>query len=211
MKISVITPSIRPEGLKVVQESLANQTLQDFEWLTEIGIPRKGCDLNQSFNRMIRRAKGELIVFYQDYIKIENDGLEKFWDAYLENKKDFITAPVGKTSDWKDIVWDWRKNPEGKVDWLRWEIDWACAPKSALFEIGGFDEELDKFWSFDNVNVGLRAQMAGYTFRNLRTNQAVAFDHDKHEKHPFRERYNPAHHNERLDEIRMGLKIDFLK
>lgn len=33
MKISVLTPSIRPEGLKIVEESLAKQTIKDFEWL----------------------------------------------------------------------------------------------------------------------------------------------------------------------------------
>ena len=33
MKISVITPSIRPEGLKILQECLAQQTFKDFEWL----------------------------------------------------------------------------------------------------------------------------------------------------------------------------------
>ena len=67
MKISVITPSIRPEGLKIVRECLLNQTFKDFEWLVDINWTGKH-DLNASFNRLIRRASGELIVFYQDYI-----------------------------------------------------------------------------------------------------------------------------------------------
>ncbi len=203
MKISVITPSIRPEGLKVVQDCLKEQTLTDFEWLTEIGLGTKH-DLNAAFNRMLRRAQGELVVFYQDYIKIEKDGLQKFWDAYQENKNTFFTAPVGKTTNWTEIKWDWRESSDGKADWLRWEIDWGAAPLSALIDIGGFDEALDEYWSFDNVNTGFRANLKGYQFANLPSNKAVAYDHDKHIEHPFRKAYNPDFHNQRLRDIEMG-------
>src|ERR1035437_8527622 len=86
MKISVITPSIRCEGLKIVQQSLEKQTFQDFEWLTEIGIPGRGHDLNAAYNRMLRRAKGELIVSLQDFIKAPPQYLQKFWDAYQKVK-----------------------------------------------------------------------------------------------------------------------------
>jgi len=205
--ISVVTPSIRPEGLKIVQECLAQQSFQDFEWLVELGIPGKGHDLNAAYNRLLRRAKGELIVSYQDYIQIDPEGLRRFWDAYVAAPK-FYTAPVGKVENWGDEAkWDWRIYPEAHMDWLRWEIDWACAPLAALKEIGGFDEELDKFWSFDNVNVGLRASIAGYQFAHLPDNPAIALDHDKKEPHPFREKYNTEFHNERLDAFRMGLTL----
>lgn len=205
MKISVVTPSIRPEGLKVVQECLEQQTLKDFEWLTEIGLPKKdGHDLNAAFNRMLRRAKGDLVVFWQDYVKAGPDCLQKFWDAYEKDKKIFFTAPVGKTSDWKEVKWDWRKHFTEVASWTYWEIDLGAAPLSALKEIGGFDEELDKHWSFDNVNVAMRADLAGYKFANLTDNQAVAWDHDAFLEHPFRKKYNPDFHNQRLDDIRRG-------
>lgn len=196
--ISVITPSIRPEGLKVVQDCLSKQTYQDFEWLVELGIPQRGCDLNQAFNRMLRRAKGELVVFYQDWIKIQDDGLERFWNA----PREFITAPVGKTLDWVNVEWDWRKHPASVMTWHSWEIDWACAPLEHLKAIGGFDEELDKGWSYDNVNVGLRADMAGYKFAVLKDNPAIAYDHNKVEPHPFLPQQDSHLHNERLDQIR---------
>lgn len=211
-RISVITPSIRPKSLAINQGCLASQTLQDFEWLTEIGIPRQGYDLNRAYNRMLRRARGQLIVFYQDYIRIPKDGLEKFWAAYMQDAGTFFTSPVGKTMNWRNPKWDWRAHTEGKIDWMRWEVDWAAAPLAALKEIGGFDEWLDEHtWTFDNVNVGLRADMAGYAFGVLRDNPALAFDHDQVMKHPWREKnYHPEFHNQRLDEIRKGLKLDYL-
>lgn len=218
IKISVVTPSIRPDGLRVMQECLANQTFKDFEWLVELGIPNQGHDLNASFNRMLKRAKGELIVFYEDYTKISPDALEKFWKAYQEHPTTFFTAPLGKVNEWGGTVsWDWRswKQDDYQTDytncnWNSWEIDWACAPKSALYAIGGFDEELDKYWSADNVNTGCRADLAGFKFACLFTNPAVAYDHDAHMPHPFRANYKPEFNNERMDAFRRGLKIDYI-
>ena len=192
--ISVITPSIRPKGLAMVQRCLERQTFKDFEWLVEIGFNNK-FDLNSAMNRMVKRAKGELLVFYQDYIKIQDDGLEKFWNSYQE-KKAFYTAAVND---------DWRKTGLGKRNWQEWEIDWGACPKDAIIEIGGFDEELDKYWGFDNVNAGLRADMAGYDVICI-DNPAIGI---KHEDAPMKKLRNPDFHNQRLDEIRQGLKIIF--
>ena len=204
MKISVITPSIRPEGLVVVQNALAKQSLQDFEWLVEIGIPQKGHDLNAAYNRMLKRAKGELVVSLQDYIDIRSDGLEQFWEAYQKHPDTFYTAPVGRTLDYQDVEWDWRTHAAAQANWHSWEIDWASAPLEALKKIGGFDEGCDGVWSMDNVNIGLRAEMAGYRFGHLPLNKAVAFDHNKTMKHPFDDKRDSAFHNQRMDEIRRG-------
>lgn len=212
VKISVITPSIRPGGLIVNQKSLQEQTFQDFEWLVEIGIP-PAHDLNAAFNRMLRRAQGELVVFYQDFIKARPDYLQKFWDAYQKDKRVFYTAPVGKVNNLDfsgDVRWDWRAYADAKCDWRTWEIDSGSAPLTALKEIGGFDETLDDYWSSDNVNVGCRAELAGYTFKNLTMNPAVAYDHDAHIEHPFRDRFNPDFNTQRMSAFREGLKINYL-
>lgn len=218
IKISVLTPTIRPNGLKVIQECLAKQTITDFEWLVEVGIPGKGHDLNASFNRMIRRAKGEIIVFYEDYTKILDDGLERFWKAYKEYPTTLFTAPLGKVNEWGNKpTWDWRswRQNDGQNDYTNclprsWEIDWGMAPKSILYDVGGFDEEFDKYWSADNLSVGIRADLKGYNFKCLFTNPAIAWDHDSHMKHPFRERYNTSFINDRINAYKAGLKIDYL-
>lgn len=205
MKISVISPSIRPEGLKILQQCLEEQTLptNEFEWHVDLGLKRKGHDLNAAFNRMIKRSKGDLIVFYEDYTKIMPDGLERFWKAYQDNPNTLFTAPLGKVDNYGDSPrWDWRatKQNRSQIDytdclWRTCELDWGAIPKSILYDIGGFDEELDKNWSMDNVSVGLRADALGYKFKCVFTNPAVAIDHDKIMAHPFRERWNPQSSN----------------
>ena len=213
-KISILTPTIRPLGLKVVQESLKNQTFTDFEWLVDINYSGEH-DLNRSYNRLIRRAKGELIVYLQDYIKIAPDALQLIWEAYKSNPDIFITFPVGKCSDndygeQSTIKWDWRIHPSAVMDWRMWEIDFGACPKDALYVIGGFDESLDGYWSMDNVNVGCRAELAGFKFKCIPEIRGIAFDHDAFIKHPFRENYEPIHCNMRMDDFRMGMKINYL-
>lgn len=202
MKISVITPTIRPKGLEIVKDCLSKQTFTDFEWLVEVGLGKEH-DLNKAFNKMLKRAKGELIVFYQDYIQIPDDGLQKMWDEYQKDKSYLITAPVGKSDDYTNPKYDWRAFKFEDVGFQGWEIDWGACPKNILFEIGGFNEDLDEYWSFDNVDVAYRALKAGYKFKCI-DNIAIAIDHDKLEKHPFREDFNPQNNNESLSKIDKG-------
>lgn len=201
MQISIVTPTIRPKGLETTRESLLKQTFTDFEWLVDVNWTGK-VDLNQSLNRLIRRAKGELIVFVQDYVELPPDALQRFWDAHI-NKPAFYTVPVSKFDD-DNETWDWRANKNGVIDWRDWEIDCGSAPRSALVEIGGFDEELDRYWGYDNPNVGLRAHMKGYEFFCLPEIKCRAYDHNKHEPHPFRNMQNVDFANTRLELIRSG-------
>lgn len=214
MRISILTPTIRgQEALEPNRQSILSQTFDpdEVEWLVDEG-DGKIHDLNASFNRMLRKAKGELIVFMEDYTRATTNGLIKFWEAYKREPETFWTAPLGKTLDWVKIDWDWRAhNDITEIKSCDWEIDWACAPKKALFEVGGFDEELDRYWSGDNVNVAFRAQLKGYKFKLLFDNPAVAFDHDKTIDHPFRKNFNPKFNFDRLRKVEMGeLKIDYL-
>lgn len=213
IKISILTPTIRgKEALAPNGESLMSQTFDfsEIEWLTEEGDGSKH-DLNAAFNRMLRKAQGELIVFMEDYTKCTTNGLLKFWEAYQKEPTIFWTAPLGKTLDWKEIKWDWRAYADAiETTYNCWEIDWGAAPLKALQEIGGFDEELDQFWSGDNVNVAYRAYLNGYKFKNLFDNPAVALDHDQIMEHPFRKNFNPAFQSDRMDSFRPGEKLPYL-
>lgn len=213
MKISVITPTIRPAGLQPIRESLMEQTfpVKDFEWLVDINITGKH-DLNAAFNRLIKRSSGELIVFYEDWTKIQPNGLELFWDAYQGNPNTLFTAPLGKVDNWGDKPrWDWRNHQlDIECSWNNCELDWGAIPKDILYKIGGFDERLDQWWSMDNVSIGKRALLLGYKFKNLKSNPAVAIDHDKKEAHPFRQFYNPVEVNAIMAEYDSNPSLNYL-
>lgn len=210
--ISIITPSIRCKGLSIVQKCLSRQTYQNFEWLVEIGIPTRGCDLSRAFNRMLRRARGEWIAILQDYTRIEPDGLEKF--LKIADPKKLYTGALGKTLDWKNVKWDWREFGEFReVDYRRWEIDWGFASLQAFRDVGGFEEEYDQFWSSENVEIAYRMSKLGYRFYVMPNNKAIQYDHDKVFKHPFRHKFNPTFHSAYLQDIEMGnrpVKLKYL-
>lgn len=206
MKISVITPTIRKEGLKLVEESLKKQTFQDWEWLIgskfdpEVSTEQSHWvkdthtggywTLNRSYNDLIRRARGELIVSWQDWIWVPPDGLQKFWDNY-ENTKGILTG-VGDQYE--------RLNKWGKPEIKIWadprktdkygsfyecfpqdiEWNWAAIPKEALFKVGGFDEELDFLgYGGDQLQVGVRLDALGYKSYIDQTNESFTLRHGR--------------------------------
>ena len=124
---------------------------------------------------------------WQDWIKAPPEALQNFWDLYQKYPNTFITCPVGKTDDWENIRWDWRKAGEiREIKPIEWEADFACVPLLALRDIGGYDERFDEGWSWENVNLAQRAHVAGYKFIVAPGNTSMAFNHDKTETHPFR-------------------------
>jgi hypothetical protein len=203
-KISVVTMTCRPQGLEAVRNALLKQTMpaDEWEWLVDINWTGK-VDFNKASNRLIQRAKGELVVFVQDYVEIEPDALQKLWEAY-QKVPAFFTCPVTHYDD-KNERTDWRQNKIGAIGWDEWEIDFGAAPREALIATGGFDEELDKYWGYDNLSVGLRAEMQGNKFFNLPYIKARAWDHNKNVKHEFRHLQNVDFSNQRLEYIKQGI------
>lgn len=116
MKISVITPSVRPEMLEIVKRCLNRQTFKDFEWLIVgpdsiskdiwllldddrfnfIQEPQKQkgdyYNLNKAWNKAFLEAKGELIVSIVDGLWFEPDLLDKLWTHYEVNPKAIISG-----------------------------------------------------------------------------------------------------------------------
>lgn len=141
-------------------------------------------------NEGVRRASGELIVFLQDYIHIEPDALEKYWYQYQANKKCFVSGvgnQYGKPGvedvvDKEGMITIFKEPFESKPTVEVWhdprirddkvfypcmpndvEANFCAIPRKMLYEIGGFDEELDYFgFAWDNVSVAQRGFMLGY-------------------------------------------------
>lgn len=206
MKITVVTPTIRREGLEIVRKSLLKQTHKDWEWL--IGSPfdpqiseatwvEDNFDdgywtLNRMYNALFRKASGELIVSLQDWIWVPKDGLEKFWTNYEETNKKAVISGVG---DQYETVNKWGK-PEVKI----WsdprkndkhgsfyecfpndaEWNWCAIPFSAIKEAGGMDEHLDCLgYGGDQLQICARIDELGYQFYLDQTNESYTVRHGR--------------------------------
>lgn len=208
----MITPSIRPKYLHISQECLEGQTDQDFEWHVELGLRNRGFTLPSDWNKLLRRCVDGWVFMYQDCIEIPNDAIEKIRKIPLG--KTAYTFPLGKYQKDGTIAYDWRINSEGRaIEPQEWEADLAIAPLQMFKDIGGFDEEYNKGWSWENVEVAYRAAAAGYDFACSHTIIGKAIDHDANEEHPFRMKREPnslrangTYHMAKLGEY----KLDFL-
>jgi len=213
-KISVLTPTIRPEGLKPVMASLEKQVFKDYEWQVEVGMPWKGHDLNAAMNRMLRRAKGELIVIIQDYITFPSFALGEMWTQHEAEPLAFITYPMGKLdAKTGDIKYDWRyKGDYRRIAGFEWETDFAMAPLQMFKAIGGYDEEYDAGWSWDNASVGIRGELAGYVPACNPAILAAAVDHDALFPHPFRGKNENGDLHQRREKVYRdgGWKLNYL-
>lgn len=204
VKISILTPTVRKEGLDIVCSALKKQNFADYEWL--IGSPFNPeipeavwihddfeggfWSLNRIYNKMLKAAKGELIVSWQDWIWVPSNGLTQFWQSY--EKTDSVVSGVG--DQYEQVgrfgkpevkIWsDPRKNDKNGSFYECFpndaEWNWCAIPKKDLFKIGGMDEELD-FLGFggDQLQVGERLDAIGVKFYLDQTNESYTVRHGR--------------------------------
>lgn len=170
----------------------------------------KASNLNASLNEGLRYCNGEYVVLYQDFIELEPEAIEKMLT---------IASAVDKA-----LVTSCTRNPKGEIEDPRylgvdavrpclpeeWEANFAIAPLDVFYELGGFDEEYDNGWSWDNVNLAQRAEMLGYHFLLDETNRPQLLHH---EKEPDSTPRNGEFHEANMRKIRAGekpLKCDYL-
>ena len=183
MKISVITPTIRAEGLKLVKQALAYQDFKDWEWIIcspkimedeirqavgdfpyeFIGNPPlqdwQAWDLNYSYNRMIEKASGELLVSWQDYTFADPDLLYVLWKHYLDDHKALVSVLGNKYPDDDFDIPAWIDPRYSRKDYNWQEIEWnlCSVPRKLMYDIGGFDEvNMDKRFGLDGYSVNHR-------------------------------------------------------
>lgn len=204
MKISVICPTIRKDGLTIVKNALSKQTFKEFEFL--IGSPfdpkipearwilddfRDGFwSLNRIYNRLFQACSGDLIVSLQDWIYVNPDGLQKFWDNYQKTKG--IISGVG---DQYESINKWGK-PQVKIwsdprktdkygsfyecEWNDAEWNWCAIPKKEIFAVGGMDEELDFLgYGGDQMSIAQRMRANGVLSYLDQTNESYTVRHDR--------------------------------
>lgn len=158
-------------------------------------------NLSASLNAGVRAASGELIVLLQDYIWVPPAGIQKFVERSLQEPRSIITGvghqyslpshvdyPSGLFSCWSTFPGP----PSGELTFsdprssrpgfylcipVEWEANWGAFPRQAWIDIGGFDEEFDAGWGYDNVNFSERCQMAGYHIFIDTYNEVLCYSH----------------------------------
>jgi hypothetical protein len=120
MDISIITPSVRPEGLNIIEKCLKRQDFDGtWEWI--VVMPKENHEkltvtpsllledppralgdfwsLCKGWNLAYARSKGKLLVKIQDKIWFHHDTLSRFWFHYQNNPKALIGAWGNQYSD----------------------------------------------------------------------------------------------------------------
>ena len=230
---SVLTVSKRIGWSKVAASSIAAQTAKPLEWViveerpgmphtdikhlyeanTEV-VPmfapesKHPSNLNASLNAGLRVIEAEYVIFYQDFIELPPDCFEKL--MALATPDTFVTTCTPKydgSDDGRYLGIDQPRpcHPE------EWETNVAIAPMKMLRDIGGFDERLDVGWSWDNVNVALRAEMLGAKFILDESNRPKLLQHEQTSKLSMTT--NGELNEQLIKDIRQGkapLKLPFL-
>ena len=187
--ISVITPSVRPKGLKIVEKALNRQSFKDFEWLVNDKRYKGGVwGLNRAYNDLIRQSKGELLVSWQDWTFADPDCLEKFWLHFQAEPKTLVTAVGNKYADdtWMVKTWQDPRQRDDQGSYYQcfpWDIEWnlCSVPKQALYDIGGFMEDFDfEGYGMDGLGVNERInEIGGYDFKIDQSIKSYSLEHDR--------------------------------
>lgn len=218
MKVSILTPTVRNEGLDILNRAISNQLFTDYEWL--VGSSDKPqyekatwvkddftggfWTLNRIYNRLFSQAKGDIIVTWQDWIWANPNAIGQFVDA-VEATSGGIVSGVGdqyeRTNKWgrpEVKIWsDPRKTDQHGSFYECYpnDVEWnfAAFPKEAIFKVGGMDEELD-FLGFggDQLQVGERWDAMGYHSFLDQTNESFTIRHDR-SKHGGQDNWDKNH------------------
>jgi hypothetical protein len=165
--------------MKYYKEQLDKQTFKDFEFICandsgEDGgfIPRQkdGGDcwnLNKAYNDAIKQAKGELLVFIQDFIWIPANSLQRFWDVYSIYGKILVTGCGHKYEKDLKTIDEFDDRTIGKkrveeVNFTQWELNYSSCPRDYMPE---FDEEMDKQFGGENAYISYKAKLPVYLDR----------------------------------------------
>lgn len=171
--------TIKPREWIIVSEH-ADQ-LKHFYGATVLQAPPTDnpSNLNQSLNFGLKRIKTKYVIFYQDFIDLPPNCFEKLMK--LADQQFFVGTCTPKYDGSNDGRYLGYNEPRPcKPD--EWETNVALAPMSAMRKLGGFDEELDKGWAWDNVNVARRAELLGYQFILDESNRPTLLNHEQTSK-----------------------------
>ena len=222
MLVSIITPLGRSkEKLQVVEKALKRQSFKDYEWLIEERqeplAQGKYWDVYAGYNRMVKRAKGELLISWQDSTFAKSDTLEKFVYHYQQEPKTIVSAVGNKYSDDSWTVKTWQdpreRDDQGSYYYVNHpdiELNLCSLPKQAIYDVGGFDETLDYYSSLCGLDVLQRLWLqGGWKFALDQTIKSFSLEHGRlkgwDENTPFKGAWE-----KKCEEYQNNAKLNYL-
>ena len=211
---SILTVSKRTGWEDRATEQLAAQTIPCLgNWVVVqegLNAPKKirASNLNRSLNYGLRQIDSDYVIFYQDFIDLPEDCFEKLLD--LVDARTFVTTSTIDADGSNDA----RYTGANDVHRIRpefWEANVAIAPMKIIRELGGFEEELDNGWAWDNVHLAQRAAMLGCRFLIDETNRPQLLEHEQTSK--LKMELNDKRCADSIAAIRMGkapLRLNYL-
>lgn len=225
--VTVFTPTIRKGWWNIMADNLSKQTYKNFEWIIVDDFPgerenlaiqyaskyklnikylrgkkrnkQRTYKLINANNTALQESKGELLVFFQDFIIMPEDGIEQFVDIYNHNPDALICAvdryvapkinPIIDSEDWfngsVDVIGEEiRVNVRVQNKPLRestnpydFEQNYGAIPVKIAKELGGWWEFLDEGIGYDNTDIAYRAIQKGYRLLVDELNIATCVDH----------------------------------
>jgi GT2 family glycosyltransferase len=136
--------------------------------------------LCHAMNTALKKVRGELVVIVQDYMWFPPNAISKLWNIYTQHK-DWAVSTIIHVIDEKFILKDVRKmdwvNDIIEISYVQFEMNFCSIPAQILRDIGGWNEEFDKGWHYENQDVALRCQKRGY---KLMLHQGLETYHFRH-------------------------------
>lgn len=226
--VTIITPTIRKGFWRTMADNIASQSYRNVEWVVVDDFPKNRektmkaeCDrvglkyqylrggktdkfyfgLSSANNIAWKHAKGELLVFLQDFVYMPPNGIEMYVDWYLKHPNDLIAGvdvyhhpafkPDVEDEDWfngsNDFIGEFQwKNSRVKNMGITqeehptmWEANYGAVPKKVIDGIGGWWEFFNDGLGFDNTEMAQRAMLNGSKLWVDDTNVATCIEHWK--------------------------------
>ncbi len=178
----VAKQTAQPKGWVCIHED-PDQTINYGGWSLYKAPPKtRLSNLNKSLNAGIKRAlalKPQYIIFYQDYIDLPKDCFSKLLGEANERTLVTTCTPNYDGSDDSRYLGVDLPRPCRPEEW---ETNVAIVSASLLKDLGGFEEELDNGWSWDNVHFAQRAAMLGAKFVVDESNRPTLLNHEQTSK-----------------------------
>ena len=167
-------------------------------------------DLNHSYNKLFKKAQGWAAISLQDGIYLPPTALERFLEALeglvaTEKTEKVVISGVGDQYErlgqyGKPEIKNWGDPRKTKkygslycANWNDGEFNYAILPKKLIFEIGGFDEEMDyRCRGVDAIQVMERLDAIGCLTFLDQSNESFSIQHGR-ESYGGEKAWNDSH------------------